>query len=225
MSKEIVKITDYNINNNLLLEQFKSKSLFIEICKTISESSKKLEDAIFEVRDEYWIETAIGIQLDNIGNIVGITRNGRNDTEYRKAIKVQINVNNGSGEPETIITAISGIYGATKVQLIGKNGILYIWTNITLVADDYTNIEKLIPAGVQLILVSGSGIPFVFYGDSDGLGYGYLQYSELTIDFGAGDEKLLFYFNSGNDTLAVNFGNQDYINSNEGGEYQFLTGF
>jgi hypothetical protein len=221
MAIEIVQITDYDVNNDILLEQFKNKNKFIQICQKLSLESNQIEDCLFEIRDLYWIDTAEGDQLDVLGAIQGIDRDGRTDSEYRKVIKAKIVINNGSGEPETIIKALIDIYGASTTQLIGKAGFLYIWADITLTTTDYAEIQQIVGAGIQLILVAGSSNPFVFYDDPDGDGYGYLIFETLEVDFGSGDEDLEVDFGSGDEVLDVFF---DLVNSGMGGEYQSILG-
>lgn len=86
-----------------LLHQYKGKPKIEGVLDAFSFQFDDLEDAWFELLDERSLDTSIGQQLDNLGNIVGEPRDGRNDTDYRRAIQVRIRINNSSGTPEDLI--------------------------------------------------------------------------------------------------------------------------
>ena len=71
-----------------------------------------LEDSSFEVLLNRWIDTAVGVQLDGVGAIVGEAREGRGDDEYRLAIKARIQINFSEATPEDILTALVNFYEA-----------------------------------------------------------------------------------------------------------------
>lgn len=214
MSKEIVQITDYNINLDLLISQYKNKENFKGILQAQNSQANDLEDAIFEVRDEFWLSTAEGDQLDIIGSIHKETRQGRNDTDYRAAINVRIVLNNGSGEAETIIKALTDLFGATTVQIQNQyNATLYIWADIVLTETQFNTLVNFTAAGVEVNAIVGSSNPFVFDGDSDGTGFGKLS-----------DNDTIFLDTAG-DTVQDTDGNDIYFlvneaDEDEGGEFQ-----
>jgi len=176
MGQEIVKITDYDQILDLLIQQYKDKPKFVAILEAMNDQADDLESALFEIRDNYWLSTAEGDQLDVIGEIQGESRQGRNDTDYRTAIESRIILNNGSGEFETIITAFTDLFGATAVQLQNQgNAILYAWTDITITEYQFNTIVAFLAAGVELYVITGSTNPFVFYDDPDGTGFGKLS--------------------------------------------------
>lgn len=176
MSKEIEQITDYNTNLELLIQQYKDKTNFVGILQADNSQADDLETAIFEVRDYFWLDTAEGDQLDVLGAIQGEERLGRTDTDYRAAIKARVIINTGSGEPETVISTVKDIYGATTVMVSNIGSATFqVWADISLTYEQFLKLEKIIPAGVQLILVSGSTNPFVFYDDPDGSGFSKLN--------------------------------------------------
>jgi hypothetical protein len=114
---ELVKNTDYKDFNNLLIQQFKEKPKFKAILDAIANKCNDIEDAIFELINEYNIENGSGIQLDIIGKILGLNRDGRNDTAYKTLLKIKAEINFGSGTPETIIKTVQKLYNATDVQI------------------------------------------------------------------------------------------------------------
>lgn len=64
---------------------------------------QNIEDMLDDLRKLRWIINATGLQLDNIGTIVDLSRQGMSDTDYRTAIYRKIQFNISSGQPETLI--------------------------------------------------------------------------------------------------------------------------
>ena len=67
---DIQKITDYNYNLILMIQQYKDKPKFKGIVEGMNDQANDLETAIFEIRDNFWLDTAEGVQLDVIGIIL-----------------------------------------------------------------------------------------------------------------------------------------------------------
>jgi len=55
------------------------------------------------------------VQLDELGEIVGEPRLGREDFVYRGAIRIRISLNRAGGEPESIIRFVQSAFGADVV--------------------------------------------------------------------------------------------------------------
>ena len=172
MSKEIVQITDYDVNLPLLIDQYKNKPRFVDVLESDNVQATDIETALFEIRDNYWLDTAEGVQLDVLGDIQGIVRNGLADKPYRQLIETKVVINNGSGTPEILILAIQRIFGASSVQILNVgNGVLQINANVVFTIGSSTLIEAFCPAGVEVLLTSGSNIPFGFEGDIMAFGF------------------------------------------------------
>ena len=111
------------------------------------------------------LQTAEGVQLDGIGQIVGLERiPGQPDdgaiiegvpvTGYRQALEFQIFINGSSGVPEDVIAALKFFTQASKVSywnffpaayLMGTNGTSFPQNPQDLVSA----IQRLSPAGVN----------------------------------------------------------------------------
>lgn len=182
---EFEKINDYSITTqNIIPSRFSGKPGYEVI---LSSSDKQLND--LDVSGEslccdMWIDTAEGVNLDIIGNYVGLQRFGRDDGSYRSLIKLKIDINVGSGQPELLIRAVKELYGATVVHyipnypagvIIQQNGSigLFILTEMEiddgsfLLLDDgnplflrepngsgESILDLIVPAGVELQIVS-----------------------------------------------------------------------
>lgn len=86
---------------------------FVEV---LAAEVQALEDAIFQLLTSRNINTAYGIQLDGLGQIVGETRMGKGDDAFRFAILVRIAKNNGSGTPKQMISFLKLLTGATLID-------------------------------------------------------------------------------------------------------------
>jgi len=159
----IKKIEDYDYNLSLLIQQYKDKPKFKQILQAMNKQAEDLENAIFEIRDDYWLSTAEGEQLDVIGKIVGIDRAGKDDINYREAIRVKIIINNGSGESSTIILFFKDLYGASSVYVLNLGyGIVQVMVDITITQDILNKFIKILAAGVGVIVTFGDDHPFGF---------------------------------------------------------------
>ena len=148
---EIIQITDYDSNTlNKLLEQYKQSPNLKSIIQSANISANDLEQALFEIRDEYYISTAVGVQLDVLGIIWGVAREGLVDADYRAKILAKMAVTN-SGEPESIISLLKILFGATFVlyQPFYPAG-FYIFTDGTITIAE---LEVVSPSGVQGLLL------------------------------------------------------------------------
>lgn len=90
----------------------------------------KLELTFDQLKNERFTDLAIGIQLDKIGKIVGETRRGRSDDEYRRAIRLRIFINISKGRPSDLIYALKESTQASVVQYMeAYPASVYLYTN------------------------------------------------------------------------------------------------
>jgi hypothetical protein len=159
---EIIQNTNYSDNLNLILEQYKNSTRLQALIDSANISANDIEKALFEIRDEFYIDTAIGVQLDVIGDIFNESRRGLSDTEYRALIKLKGILIGGSGEPEFIISVLKSLYGATYVEYYpGFPARPASYTVLTDATITETELNIFSPAGVKgnlggfLLLESG----------------------------------------------------------------------
>lgn len=110
----LIKTTDH-VGEALanLVEEFKNKPKMAAFLTALVNQIQDLEDASFEVFLNRWIDTAVGVQLDGLGAIVGEDRLGRGDDAYRLAIKARIQINFSEATPEDILLALVNFYNRT----------------------------------------------------------------------------------------------------------------
>lgn len=145
---DITQITDYSAILNLLAEQYKNSEKMRGILDAMCDSADDLEAALFEIRSQFWIDTAEGKQLDILGVIFGIERAaGVTDADYREQIEFKLTNLFASGTPEDIINALLGLYGGTYVDY-SRDGLTASFNIVTDATITQAELERISPAGV-----------------------------------------------------------------------------
>lgn len=113
-----------------------------------------------------WIDTAVGVQLDGCGGIVGEARHGRDDDAYRAAIKFRVFVNVSKGTPTDLVRGLKFLTDPTDCQYLeAYPATALLFTNGFFV--DYKiqpAMQDLAPAGISTVpvAVSFADKPFRF---------------------------------------------------------------
>lgn len=107
----------------LLVEQFRkqkpdgSLTNLQKVIKALVEPLQELEDVNYELLTERWLSTAVGVQLDKLGNILGLPRNpGESDESYRQRLMFQVFINISNGTPEEVSNLAVFLTKATYVR-------------------------------------------------------------------------------------------------------------
>jgi hypothetical protein len=101
-----------------LLEQYKQKPNLEGVLGATVNQLQGLEDALWGLLTERWLDSAAGEQLDLIGRIVNLPRDAWADTAYRLLLKVEILSLRSSGRPEELISLASLALGAEAFELL-----------------------------------------------------------------------------------------------------------
>ena len=113
------QITDYGpIVDNLRIEFYNGSNLISGIAKGDNPQYEELEQVNFDLIEKRWLDTAEGVQLDVLGEILDIERFGRDDESYRTLLQLKVKINVGSGTPELLIESVKLLYNATTVNYI-----------------------------------------------------------------------------------------------------------
>lgn len=145
--KDFPQITDYyDFLLSYMMEQYKNSPLFDGVLDTTALQSNDLEQALWEIRDLFYLSSAEGVQLDIIGKIFGLNRNGsESDTDFRQRIKLTAAAR-FSGTPDEIIQTVQIFFGATTVSFIPLYPAGFaLFTDVSLTKQE---LEALSPAGV-----------------------------------------------------------------------------
>ncbi len=126
-----------------------------------------------------YLNTAQGVQLDGLGQIVGLARiAGQSDASYREALQFQIFINQSHGTPEEVIQILAFLTQATRVfynevypaaYQMATNGLNFpeYIAGVSSPADLDLLIQAASPAGVRFIGITAiyNSVPFSFSSD------------------------------------------------------------
>lgn len=86
------------------IQKLKGKPSFTAFLTSLVQQAQPLEDAIYQLLVERQIDTAIEVQLNAIGSLVGQPRNGLPDDDYRRLVRARISVNRSNGRVSDVLT-------------------------------------------------------------------------------------------------------------------------
>ena len=87
-----------------------------KVIKAVTDPAQFVQDVEWQLKTERWLDTAVGQQLDEIGIILGLTRNpGESDEDYRERLKFQIFINISNGTPEQVIAVLQFLTKSTHI--------------------------------------------------------------------------------------------------------------
>jgi hypothetical protein len=116
----IIKITDHvEAAKKRLLHQYKDSPRILMLIEILlGRQVQDLEDAAWQFYGRLDIDSAIGVQLDRIGAIVGLSRSGWDDALYRSLLKAKIGKNVSHGTIEDVIGVWRLLARAGSVQVV-----------------------------------------------------------------------------------------------------------
>jgi hypothetical protein len=168
MSKEITFYTDIpDFIAGLLVEQFKEKTNFVNFVKSLSQEAQTLENVFKDLYLDRSIDSGIGEQLDNLGEILGLNRNGQTDDVYRINLKFQAVLNASKGEPEILISALKIFTDSTIVyfyELFPAKCYGYFNNDTFIIPPDFNSkMDNICGGGIKWLgSIIGNHQPFIF---------------------------------------------------------------
>ena len=156
---------------NRLLQQYRDQPNIQAVLDSLVTPLQSLEDAFSELNTGRGISLAVGVQLDRLGALVGITRGQLGDDVYRTRIKIRVIQNLSQGEPDRLIQVYEFLLGASLV-LYQENypaGCILL-ANAPVASGQetliYQNIQNIAPAGVRVDYIGSFPAlsPFAFAG-------------------------------------------------------------
>lgn len=117
-------LNEYQRAMSLLVSQFRGEkpngdlTNLQKLIKCLIVPFQQLEDTKWQLKTERWLATAVGVQLDEIGIILGLSRlQDESDEDYRERLYFQIFINTSSGTPEQVMTVLKFLTNATEVDI------------------------------------------------------------------------------------------------------------
>ena len=115
----ITQITDHAAQAKArLLFQYQGKANIEALLDSLGgQQIQDLENILFDIGSRLDIDNSEGVQLNNIGLIVGQPRNGQDDITYRLFLKAKAGVNVSEGDVERVLSVWKIITGGTVIQV------------------------------------------------------------------------------------------------------------
>jgi len=159
-----------------------------------------IETMLNGLRENCDLAVAEGLQLDKIGDIIVLPRNGLDDTAYRAALMLQNSLNIGNGNPETLITLVKNFTGSTIANYAEPCPARFQFDVDTFTDPkglrDRLNRLKPVAVGFDLYYVEPSVSPFAFAdeGSFSSVGEGFIEdgWDETTGGYTAGSLVEIF---------------------------------
>lgn len=146
-----------------LPSQFINSPIIRGLVEAILTNLQPLEDVLTQLDNERDLDTAVGVQLDVLGLLIGLLRGSLTDDQYRKALRVKVSQNASRGTTEDATDTLrkatedstSTIYDSSVGCVMGITG------GSTLGAMAAT--DKSLPVGVCIdtLLVDNLGNSFI----------------------------------------------------------------
>lgn len=111
---ELAHFTEHeSVGAARLITRFKGSNapLVVAATRIVLRRIQHLEDVLWDVYTLSWLDTAEGVQLDNLGAIVGEPRKGRGDDQYRVWIRARIAINRGNGKVSDVLKVARLVLG------------------------------------------------------------------------------------------------------------------
>lgn len=163
----ITKITDHVAKAKArLLTQFKNLMKLPAIVGVNAGLSQEDEDTLWDMLTLRDIYSAVGVQLDGIGSILGHARQGLDDDTYRIRLFLVIAQHNSQGRPEDLINLYKNLMRADYVfyQEEYPATVIMEAVNPNPIGGDLQGIKAAMneakPAGVKLFLEETDGQPY-----------------------------------------------------------------
>lgn len=161
-----------------LLFQYKGKANIEALLDSLGgQQIQDLENILFDINTRLDIDNSEGVQLNNIGLIVGQPRNGQDDITYRLFLKAKAGVNVSEGDVERVLSVWKIITGGSVIQVIdvypaGVELSSDIPVPDALASDAFALMQDVVSAGVSVVssIISPENA-FGFEGSVDTLGF------------------------------------------------------
>jgi hypothetical protein len=175
---------------NRLLQQYQGLPNITGLLTALVTQIQDIENGLYPVDQYRQLAYAFGIQLDNLGTIIGIPRNGLPDSEYFVLLLGEIAQNNSDTTAPTMLNIVQTLFQASNVfikqpQSSGSHpldpvkpawvafGVGGATTPSTLYGVVEQIIENSIGAAISLVYIAtyDANYGFAFAGDNGGGGF------------------------------------------------------
>lgn len=145
--------------DELTPSQFRTKYIYQSILQALTNEVQSLEDLFSDMYSLRSLPKAVGVQLDNVGANMGVTRRlNQSDSEYRTAIYSEIFMRRSDGSADYIMNALSSIYSSSYTKIFEHNtpmtgGVLVVVNQVQKLPSAVTIMKKMAPAAIQSVTI------------------------------------------------------------------------
>lgn len=100
-----------------LIDFFRNGPRNRAVVRAIGRQIQELEDVVWALSSQKTIDDAVGHRLDQIGYIVGESRSGRTDTDYRAAIRIRMLINRANGTIPEFATVLAALLPLADISI------------------------------------------------------------------------------------------------------------
>lgn len=149
---------EYSFSENglsLLLPQYSNSDNIKALIQSLLSPMDSTVDVVNNLSLAMDLRTATKGELDNIGKLLNVYREGREDESYRSAIKAQIFINNANGKANNLLSLTRLLVGDdvrfSAVEQFPASFQLLFYDNQDVITEDL--ISKVSPIGVRGIFL------------------------------------------------------------------------
>ncbi len=147
MANDVTPIDHKALALSRLITQYRESSNLISYQQGLLVEAQNLEDMFQQLINERSINTATNAQLDDVGNIVGQSRQvgdqTLDDDDYRKFIKARAVRNYTNATPEEIIASVNFVLGVPQVQYLEGGMSITIGIGRSLTPEEINLVQNL----------------------------------------------------------------------------------
>ncbi len=139
---------------SLLLYQFKDAARLKGLVRSLVAPLQAIADAIDSLSEGIHIDAVSGNLLDILGRLVGQSRSGMNDDDFKTWLRIRIKLNRCNGTPEELLNILRLLLGETySVTLIEyqPNDIVIVFFDAFKISSEtvFSLIKKASPLGLR----------------------------------------------------------------------------
>lgn len=145
---------------SLLISQFRDKPRLEAIICALTDGVQDLDDVVWQMLTERWLSTAIGVQLDGIGQILDLPRAGWGDETYRVLLGAQVLVLRSKGTWSDVFAILEAIGVTLAVVFVDNPSMAAMRVEVLepfgpdiTALDAYRLVLRAKPAGVRLTFI------------------------------------------------------------------------
>lgn len=139
--------------------QFRDKFIYQSLLEALTNEVQSLEDLLSDMYSLRSLTKAVGVQLDNVGANMGVTRRlNQSDDDYRTAIYSEIFMRRSDGSADYIMNALRSIYSAAYTKIFEHNtpmtgGVVVVVNQQNQVTSAVPILKRMAPAAIQSVVI------------------------------------------------------------------------